>query len=213
MRRDKNCEKEHSWGLHGRQSPNLESIGERRAKGNRETGVDPKEYTVQFSYAVVSNSLRSHEPQHARPPCPSSTPRVHPNPCPLSRWYHPTISSSVIPFSSGPQSLPASGSFQMRWIQLKMRLQCQMEKAMAPHSSTLAWKIPWMKEPGRLQSMGSQRVGQNWATSLTHSWLAIYKCHGNNKSKIYSRYTHKKRKNLRITQKKIIKSQRKRAKV
>ena len=70
---------------------------------------------VQFSsvQSVVSNSLRPHELQHTRPPCPSPTPRVYPNPCPLSQWYHPTISSSVIPFSSYPQSLPASGSFPM----------------------------------------------------------------------------------------------------
>jgi len=61
----------------------------------------------------VSNSLRSHELQHARPPCPSPTPRVHPNPCPLSRWCHPTISSSIVPYSSCPQSFPASGSFHM----------------------------------------------------------------------------------------------------
>ena len=60
----------------------------------------------------MSNSLHSHEPQHARPPCPSSTPRVHPNPCPLNRWCHRTISSSVVPFSC-PQAFPASGSFQM----------------------------------------------------------------------------------------------------
>ena len=66
---------------------------------------------VQFSRSVVSNSLWPHEPQRARPPCPSPTPRVHPNPCPLSWWCHPTISSSVIPFSSCPQSFPASGSF------------------------------------------------------------------------------------------------------
>ena len=64
----------------------------------------------QFSCSVVSDSLRPHEPQHARPPCPSPTPRVHPNPCLLSRWCHPTILSSVIPFSSCPQSFPASGS-------------------------------------------------------------------------------------------------------
>ena len=70
-------------------------------------------YSVQFSHSVVSDSLRPHEPQHVRPPCPSPTPRVHPNPCPLSRWCHPTILSSVIPFSSCPQSLPASGSFPM----------------------------------------------------------------------------------------------------
>ena len=69
--------------------------------------------SVQFSSSVVSNSLRPHGLQHARPPCPSPTPGVHPNPCPLSRWYHPTISSSVVPFSSCPQSFPASGSFQI----------------------------------------------------------------------------------------------------
>ena len=69
--------------------------------------------SVQFSHSVMSNSLRPHELQHIRPLCPSPTPRVHPNPCPLSQWCHPTISSSVIPFSSCPQSLPASGSFQM----------------------------------------------------------------------------------------------------
>ena len=68
---------------------------------------------IQFSCSVVSNSLWPHEPQHARPPCPSPTPGVHPNPCPLSRSWHPTISSSVVPFSSCPQSLPASGSFPM----------------------------------------------------------------------------------------------------
>ena len=69
--------------------------------------------SVQFSCSVVSDSLQPHELQHARPPCPSSTPRVYSNLCPLSRWCHPTISSSVIPFSSCPQSLPASGSFPM----------------------------------------------------------------------------------------------------
>ena len=61
----------------------------------------------------MSDSLRPHEPQYARPPCPSPNPGVHPNPCPLSQWCHPTISSSVFPFSSCPQSFPASGSFQM----------------------------------------------------------------------------------------------------
>ena len=69
-------------------------------------------YSVQFSHLVVSDSLRPHEPQHARCPCPSTTPEVYPNSCPLSQWCHPTISSSVIPFSSRPQSFPASGSFQ-----------------------------------------------------------------------------------------------------
>ena len=65
--------------------------------------------SVQFSRSVVSNSLWPHELQHTRPPCP--TPGVHPNSCPSSRWCHPAISSSVVPFSSCPQSLPASESF------------------------------------------------------------------------------------------------------
>ena len=70
-------------------------------------------FSVQFSCSVMSHSLWPHEPQHARPPCASPTPEVHQNPCPLSRWCHPTISSSVVPFSSCPQSFPASGSFLM----------------------------------------------------------------------------------------------------
>ena len=69
--------------------------------------------TVQFSHSVMPDSLRPHGLQHSRPPCPSPTPRVYPDSCPLSRWCHPTISSSVIPFSYCPQSFPASGSFPM----------------------------------------------------------------------------------------------------
>ena len=69
--------------------------------------------SVQFSHSVVSDSLQPHEPQHARPPCPSPTPRVHPNPCLSSLWCHPAISSSVVSFSSCPQSLPASEAFPM----------------------------------------------------------------------------------------------------
>ena len=69
--------------------------------------------SVQFSHSVMVNSLWPHEQQHTKPPCPSPTPGVHPNPCPLSRWCHPIISSSVVPFSSCPKSFPAIGSFQM----------------------------------------------------------------------------------------------------
>ena len=69
--------------------------------------------SVEFSRSVVSNSLQPHELQHSRPPCPSPTPRVYPDSCPLSWWCHPTISSSVVPFSACPQSFPASRSFQM----------------------------------------------------------------------------------------------------
>ena len=69
--------------------------------------------SVQFSGTVMSNSLWPHELQHARPPCPSPIPRVYSNSCPSSQWCHPTISFSVIPFSSCLQSFPGSGSFQM----------------------------------------------------------------------------------------------------
>ena len=69
--------------------------------------------SVQFSRSVMSDSVRPHESQHSRPPCPSPTPEVHPNSCPLSQWCHPAISFSVVPFSSCLQSLPASESFLM----------------------------------------------------------------------------------------------------
>ena len=86
--------------------------------GNRSTvrlsNLPGRFSSVQFSCSVMSDSLRPHELQHARPPCSSPTPRVHSNPCPLSQWCHPVISSSVVPFSSCPQSLPASESFQ--WV-------------------------------------------------------------------------------------------------
>ena len=72
--------------------------------------------SVQFSLSVASNSLRPHESQHARPPCPSPTPGVYSNSCPSSWWCHPAISSSVIPFSSRPQSLLIS--FRMDWLDL-----------------------------------------------------------------------------------------------
>ena len=85
------------------------------AIGNRERtitkGICLSALSVQFRHSVMSNSLRPHESQHARPPCPSPTPGIHSNSCPLSRWCHPAISSSVIPFCSCPQSLPASGPY------------------------------------------------------------------------------------------------------
>ena len=72
--------------------------------------------SVQFSCSVVSDSLQTHESQHARPPCPSLTSRVHSNSCPSSQWCHAAIASSVIPFSSCPQSLSASGSFPVNQL-------------------------------------------------------------------------------------------------
>ena len=76
-------------------------------------GIRENILVSQFSHSVMSETLWRHGPQHTRPPCPSPIPGVHPNPCPLSWWCHPTLSSSVVPFSSCPQSLPASRSFPM----------------------------------------------------------------------------------------------------
>ena len=78
-------------------------------KGWQDQGM----FSVLFSHSVVSDFLRPHELQHTRPPCPSPTPGVHQNSCPSSWWCHPAVSSSVVPFSSCPQSLPASESFPM----------------------------------------------------------------------------------------------------
>ena len=81
--------------------------------------------SVQFSHSVVSHSLQPHESQYASPPCPFPAPRVYSNSCPSSRWCHPAISSSVVPFSSCPQSLPASESFPMSqlvaWLYKKIK--------------------------------------------------------------------------------------------
>ena len=79
---------------------------------NRMWHMHKMEYSVQFSSVTQSNSSRPRGPHHARPPCLSPTPGVYSNSCPLSQWCHPTILSSVIPFSSCLQSFPASGSFQ-----------------------------------------------------------------------------------------------------
>ena len=115
--------------------------------------------SVQFSQSVVSNSLQPHESQHAWPPCPSPTPGVHPNSCALSRGCHPIISFSVIPFSSFPQSFPASGPFPMSQL-FTWGGQCTGVSASAsvlPMNtqdwSPLGWTA-WIS----LQSMGLARV-------------------------------------------------------
>ena len=118
--------------------------------------------SVQFSRSVVSDSLRHHEPQHARPPCPSPTPGVHPNPCPLSWWYHPTISFSVAHFSSCPQSFPASGSFQISQLFASggQRTGVSASASVLPKNnqnwSPLGW-TGWIS----LQSKGLSRIFSN----------------------------------------------------
>ena len=120
------------------------------------------EPSVQFICSVMSDSLWPHELQHARPPCPSPTPGVHPNPCSLSQWCHPPISSSVTPFSSCPQSFPASGSFQMSQLLASggQSLGVSASKSVLPMNtqdwSPLGW-TGWIS----LQSKGLSRVFSN----------------------------------------------------
>ena len=98
---------------------------------------------VQFSVSVVSDSLRSQELQHARPPCPSPTTRVYPNPSPSHWWCHPAISSSVVPFSFCPQSLPASESFPMSqlftWVAKVLEFQLQHQSFQWTPRTDLLW--------------------------------------------------------------------------
>ena len=143
--------------------------------------------SVQFSHSVVSNSLWPHELQHARPPCSSPTPGVHPNPCPSCQWCHPTISSSVVPFSSCPQSFPASGSFQMSQLfssggqSIGVSASTSVLPTNTQDWSALGW-TGWIS----LQSKGLSRVFSNttvqkhqffcaqlflWSSCHIHTWL------------------------------------------
>ena len=96
----------------------------------------------------MSNSLWPHGPQHTRLPCPSPTPGVYPNSCPLSRWCHPTISSSVVPFFSCLQSFPASGSFQMRSaLRIRWPKYWSFSFSISPsneHSGLISFRIDWL---------------------------------------------------------------------
>ena len=118
--------------------------------------------SVQFSRSVVSDSLQRHGLQHTRLPCPSPTPGVYSNSCPLSQWCHPIISSSVIPFSSRPQSFPASGSFQMSQFFTKdgQSIEISASASVLPMNtqdwSPLGW-TGWIS----LQSKGLSRVFSN----------------------------------------------------
>ena len=129
--------------------------------------------SVQFSRSVESESLWPHELQHARPPCPSPTPRVHPNSRPSSWWSHPTISSSVIPFSSCPQSLPASGSFPMSQLfawggqSIGVLASTSVLPMIFQDWSPLGWTC-WIS----LQSKGLSRVFSN-TTAQKHQFSVL----------------------------------------
>ena len=143
--------------------------------------------SVKFSRSVVSNSLRPHELQHARPPCPSPTPGVHPNSCPSSQWCHPAISSSVLPFSSCPKSLPASESFPMSqlfaWNGQSIGLSAL---ALGLSKNTQDWSplkwTAWISlQSKRLSKVFSNTTVQKhqffcawlalWSNSPIHTWL------------------------------------------
>ena len=129
--------------------------------------------SVQFSHSVLSDSLWPHDPQHARPPCPSPTPGVHPNPCPSSQWCHLTISSSVVPFSSCPQSFSASGSFPMSQLfsSVGQSIEVSASTSVLPMNtqdwSPLGW-TGWIS----LQSKGLSRVFSN-TTVQKHQFFYI----------------------------------------
>ena len=127
---------------------------------------------LQFSRSVVSNSLRLHESQHARPPSPSPTPGVYWSSCPSSQWCHPATSSSVIPFSSCPQSLPASGSFPMSQLfasgsqSIGVSASASVPPMNIQDWSPLGW-TGWIS----LQSKGLSRVFSN-ATVQKHQFFS-----------------------------------------
>ena len=131
--------------------------------------------SVQFSHSVVFDSLWPHEPQHTRLPCPIPTPRVHSNPCPLSRWCHPTISYSVVTFSSCPQTFPASGSFPMSQLFASggQSVRVSASTSVLPMNtedwSPLGW-TGWIS----LQSKGLSRVFSN-TTVQKHQFFGTNK--------------------------------------
>ena len=118
--------------------------------------------SVQLSHSVVSDTLRPHGLQHARLLCPSPTPEVYPNSCPFSRWCHPTISSSVVPFSSRPQSSPVSGSFLMSLIFISGGQSIGVSaSASFPPKTSQGWSPSEWTGWISLQSKGLSRVFSN----------------------------------------------------
>ena len=128
--------------------------------------------SVQFSHPVVSDSLQPHELQHPRPRCPSPNPRVYSNSCPLSQWCHPTISSSVVPFSSCPQSFPASGSFQMSQLFTSGGQSIRVSTSVLP-MNTQDWSPLGWTDWTSLQSKGLSRVFSNTTVQRHRFWAQL----------------------------------------
>ena len=142
--------------------------------------------SVQFSHSVVSDSLRPHELQHTRPPYSLPTTRVHSNSCPLSRRCHPAISSSVVPFSSCPQSLPTSGSFPMSQLftSVGQSIEVSALASVLPKNTQdwsplgwTGWISSWSKGLSRVFSNTTVQKHQFFSTQLSsqsnshiHTW-------------------------------------------
>ena len=140
---------------------------------------------VQFSRSVVFSSLWTHWLQHARPPCPSPTPRVYSNPCPLSQWCHPTISSSVVPCSSCLQSFSASGSFQMSHVLMRWPKSWSFSFNISPSNEQpglISFRMDWLDllaVQGTLNSLLQHhsskasvlRCSAFFTVSHIHTWL------------------------------------------
>ena len=126
--------------------------------------------SVQFSRLVLSDSLQPHESQHTRPLCPSPTPGVHSDSRPLSRWYHPAISSSVVPFSSCPQSFPASESFQ--WVNSSHKVVRLSALASFLPKKSQGWSPSEWTGWISLQSKGLSRVFSN-TTGQKHQFFSF----------------------------------------
>ena len=110
-------------------------------------GVSKTWTWLQFSCSGMSDSLQPHELQHARPPCPSPTPGVHPNSCPSSRWCHPAISSSVVPFSSCPQSVPASEFSNESTLHVRWPKYWSFSYSISPskeHPGLISFRMDWL---------------------------------------------------------------------
>ena len=138
----------------------------------------------------MSDSLWPHEPQHARPPIPSPTPRVHPDPCPLSQWCYPTILSSEVPFSSCPQSFPASGSFQMSQLFTSggqsIGVSASTSSPSNEYSGLISFRVDWLDLPavqGTLKSLlqhHSSKASILWCSAffmgqLSHPYMTTGK--------------------------------------
>ena len=139
------------------------------AESKKSTKEPLDEVKVQFSRSVVSNSLRPHEPQHARPPCPSPTPGVHPNPCPSSQWCHPIISSSIIPFSSCPQFFPAA--LRIRWPKcwsFSFNISPSYE-----HPGLIPFRMDWLDLLADQRTLKSSPVWDEWNSAIVWAFFDI----------------------------------------